>query len=179
MKNNEEVFQTTTNFKAIIYKILDYKKYFVFSVILFLFIAFLFNKFSPNTYKNQTSILINQEKENPLLSSENLLKGINALGGNTNNIENEVGALKSFNLINQTLTSLGLEISYFAEENAFFSRTKQGSKLNVSRELYKDAPFQVLIDKSQAQPLYLKFYITFLPGEKFRIQAEGKEVLLC
>lgn len=177
MKNNEEVFQTTTNFKAIIYKILDYKKLFVFSAILFLFIAFLYNKFSPNTYKNQTSILINEENENPLLSSENLLKGINALGGNTN-IENEVGALKSFSLINQTLTSLGLEISYYAEENAFFSGTKPGSRFNVSRELYKETPFQVLIDKSQTQPLYLKFYITFLPENKFRLQAEGKEVLL-
>ncbi len=177
MKSNEDIFQSTTNYKALIYKFLDNKGYIFTSVLIFLIAAFLFNKFSPSTYKNKTSLLINEQTENPLLSSDEMLRGLNSLKNNKN-IENEIGSLKSFNLINQTLMDLGLEISYFSEENAFFGNTSQGSFLNTSKEFYKEAPYQVLMDKSQTQPLYMKFYVTFMPDNKFRLQAEGKDVIL-
>jgi capsular exopolysaccharide synthesis family protein len=177
MKQTEDIFQTSTNFKNIFYNFIDYKRYFIFSVIIFLIVAFFYNKFSPNTYKNSTSVLINDNQENPLLSSDNILKGIGMIGGNKN-IENEMGALRSFNLINKTLMDLGLEISYFSEENAFFDKTRPGSFLNTSKEYYKETPFYVLMDKSQVQPLYLNFYITVLPDNKFRLQADGEYLML-
>lgn len=177
MKNNEEIFQTSTNFKKIIERLLDNKIYFFISIILFLIAAFIYNKFAPYSYNNSTSVLVNEKSENPLLSSDDILQGLGMIGGNKN-IENEMGALRSFQLINQTITELGFEVGYFAEENVFFDKTKKGSLLNATREYYKQAPFQVLLDKSVAQPLYLKFFITFLPDNKFRLQAEGKEVSL-
>lgn len=177
MKNNEEIFQTPTNFKVILEKVIDNKKYFFISVFIFLLAAYIYNKFAPISYKNKTAILINENKENPLLSSDDILNGLGMIGS-SKNIENEMGALKSFFLINQTLMELGLEISYFSEENTFFNNTTKGSILNVSREYYKEAPYQVLLDKSVDQPLYLKFYITFLPDNKFRLQAEGEKILL-
>lgn len=177
MKNNEDIFQSTTNYKSLIYKILDNKSYFFISAILFLVAAFFFNKFSPDIYKNKTSLLINEKSENSLLSSEEFLQSLNTTG-NKKNIENEIGSLKSFSLINKTLMDLGLEISYFSEQNAFFGNTTPGSFLNIAKEYYKETPFNVLLDKSQTQPLYLKFYITFLPDNKFRLQAEGKDVIL-
>jgi capsular exopolysaccharide synthesis family protein len=177
MKNNGDLFPTTTNFKKILERLADNKKYFFITIIVFLIAAFIYNKFAENRYQNQTTVLINEDKENPLLSSDDILKGLSMMGGNKN-IENEIGALKSYNLVNQTISDLGFEVSYFAEENVLFENTSKGSFLNVTREYYKEAPFQVLIDKSVAQPLYLKFYITFLPDNKFRLQAEGKDIAL-
>jgi len=177
MKQNDDLFQNSTNYKAIVEKIIDNKKYFILSVFLFLLGAFIYNKFGERVYENKTAILINDNKDNQFLSSQNLMQGLATLGGNKN-IENEVGALKSFNLINKTILDLGLEVTYFAEENVFFNKTSQGSILNVSREYYKEVPFQVLIDKSVPQPLYLKFYITLLPDNKFRLQASGENLML-
>lgn len=178
MKSNEEVFQTNTNFKILLYRILDNKRYFILSIVVFVLAAFIYNKFSPNTYQNRTSVLINDNQENPLLSSDEILKGVNMLGGGNKNIENEIGSLRSFSLINKTINDLGLEISYFTEENAFFSTTRPGSLLNTSKEYYRESPFQVLIDKSQTQPLYLKFYISLLPDNRIRVQAEGEGIML-
>lgn len=177
MKNNGDLFPTTTNFKKILERLADNKKYFFISIIIFLLGAYIYNKFAENEFQNQTSVVINEEKENPLLISDDILQGVGMLGGNKN-IENEIGALKSYDLVNRTITDLGFDVSYYSEENAFFTGTSKGSFLNVAREIYKEAPFQVLVDKSAAQPLDVKFYLTFLPDNKFRIEASGKDVLL-
>ncbi|NJO67976.1 MAG: hypothetical protein HC830_00680 [Bacteroidetes bacterium] len=177
MKQNDEIFQNSTNYKVIIEKLYDNKRYFIISALIFLIAAFIYNKFADKVYENTTAVLVNENTENQLLSSKDIMQGLSALGGNKN-IENEVGALKSFNLINKTVQDLGFEISYYAEQNVFFSGTNKGSFLNASSEYYKEMPFQVLIDKSVTQPLYLNYYITFLPDNKFRLEAEGENVMM-
>jgi tyrosine-protein kinase Etk/Wzc len=176
MKSNDELFSSSTNYKAIIDRILDSKKAIFFTVLLFLIAAFIVNKYTPKVYSNISSILVLQEQGNQLLSND-VLKGLNLMGSKAN-IDNEVGALKSFELINKTISDLGLETSYFAEENPFFENTKKGSFLNITKEYYKEVPFTVLLDKSVFQPLYLEFYITFIDEHKFRLQADGEDITL-
>jgi tyrosine-protein kinase Etk/Wzc len=176
MKSNEEIFNSSTNYKAIFDRILDNKKTIFFTVLVLLIGAFIVNKYTPKVYKNKASVLVLQEQGNQLLSND-VLKGLNLMG-NKANIDNEVGALKSFELINKTINDLGLEISYFAEENPFFENTKRGSFFNISKEYYKEVPFTVLLDKSVYQPLYVKFYITFIDDRKFRLQANGENITL-
>lgn len=176
MKSNDEIFNSSTNYKAIFDRILEHKKVFFFTVLILLLAAFIANKYTPKVYKNRASILVLQEQGNQLLSND-VLKGLNLMG-NKANIDNEVGALKSFELINKTINDLGLEISYFAEENPFFENTKKGSFFNISKEYYREVPFTVLLDKSVFQPLYVKFYITFIDDRKFRLQADGENITL-
>ena len=63
MGKTEELFQKQVDYKALILKLFRYKKVFIFSALIALIIAFVFNKFSTPVYTNQTTMLLAQDKQ--------------------------------------------------------------------------------------------------------------------
>jgi len=137
-------------------------KLFVFSLIVFLGLAFSVNYYSVPVYQISSSILIKEDlnqnggKMNDFLNS--------SLFGKNQNFENELWVIKSFPVIEQTVKNLDLVVTYYKEEKF------------QTVDAYKDVPFKVLYSKNHVQPLNVLFHITFLKGGSFQIKAEGEDV---
>ena len=154
--------------KKIALKYLNNWYWFIVSVALMLFIAFLYNRYSPTIYNISTSILIESKKqESPLtgtsFSDDNVFQGFGAMGVDRN-INNQMVILKSRPLINRTLSELEYEISYYS-----VGRIKKV-------ERYNEAPFIVHWDVSHPQVIGVEFSLQFLDNGKIQITADDENV---
>ena len=174
MEASEEIFQQKTDFKEIIIKILRYKYYFVFTVVIALAIAFVFNKYSDRKYANNTSLLISEEQRNSFMSSNDVMQGFGLFAG-IENVENELAILRSFSVINQTIQELNLEVTYMSEKKLF---PFDFLPFKTYTDLYYNSPIHVILDQTHIQPVSLRFYIDVLNDSTFRLRTSGEEVPL-
>ncbi|MCD4736213.1 MAG: hypothetical protein K8R53_09235, partial [Bacteroidales bacterium] len=157
-RQQEESF----DFRAIFLKLYRYWYFFIITIFIALLIAFLFNKYTKSVYEVSATILIKNDRSG--VDSQTLIGfGFN---NNSQNISNEVGILKSFSIVNKAVRALNLRVSYFLEENF------------ITKELYKNSPFTIDIDTFQLQPVNLKFKITILSEQKYKLEAEGTSINL-
>jgi tyrosine-protein kinase Etk/Wzc len=96
----------------------------------------LVNKLSTPIYKIESSVLIKDE-ESGMLGADLFEQA--GLSMPKNNVENEMGILKSYSLISETLHTLNFDVSYF----------KDGFITNP--EIYPDAPILVEVDWKHPQ----------------------------
>lgn len=122
--------------------------------------AFLFNRYATNIYSVQSSVLI--EDEEPSLGMDLFESAGFGLQGK-NNIENEIGILKSFSLAEETISELNLNVQYFGEG---FITTNQ---------LYDKLPIIVSVDWKQPQWVGGMFRIEVLDENSFELQIENDE----
>ena len=155
--NNEE----TVDFKLLIKKYTAYWYYFILSISVCLFIAFLYNRYIRPTYIVSTTIEI-RDDNNTQLGVENILEGMEMFSVKTN-IENEKAVLKSFTLSERTITELGLQLSFF----------KHGSVQTVNQ--YKVNPYNVIFDTSHLQLANVDMYIDILNDEEFKLKIDCKD----
>lgn len=174
MKNSSEILQQKTDYKELFYKLYRHKRWFILSVIVFLLAAFIFNKVTKDTYSNTTTLLLQEQEKNNFLTSDNIMQGFGLFGGNQN-IENEIGILQSFTLINDAITQLNLETTYY-QEDYIFGNLMPFNFLKEDNEIYKDNPIKISIDKSSLQPIDLKIYFKILDSKKVKIEAYGTEI---
>ncbi|GAB1404975.1 tyrosine-protein kinase domain-containing protein [Lentimicrobium sp.] len=176
MDKTEEIFQQKTNYKDLIFKMWRYKWWFVLTTIVFVGGAYLFNKLSTARYRNQTTLLLKESERNNFLSSQNVMQGF-GLFSNNDNIENELGILTSYSLINEVVNKLNMEIAFFKEEYRFGGIIKKDFLLETQEE-YLYQPLRISINKSIPQAIDVKIYYTILNENEFMLEAIGKEVLI-
>ncbi|MDD3743598.1 MAG: Wzz/FepE/Etk N-terminal domain-containing protein, partial [Lentimicrobiaceae bacterium] len=174
MDKTEEIFQQKTNYKDLIFKMWRYKWWFVLTTIVFVGGAYLFNKLSTARYRNQTTLLLKESERNNFLSSQNVMQGF-GLFSNNDNIENELGILTSYSLINEVVNKLNMEIAFFKEEYRFGGIIKKDFLLETQEE-YLYQPLRISINKSIPQAIDVKIYYTILNENEFMLEAIGKEV---
>lgn len=92
-------------------------------------------RYATKVFEANASIII-VEKEDALGSMSSLLKDFGQMGTGKANIDNQIGVLQSYTLINKTLHNVDYRISYF----------NHGRIHDV--EIYKDSPFYVDLDTS-------------------------------
>lgn len=163
MSLNDEVY-----LKKIALKYIHNWYWFVLSLLIFGFLAFIYNRSLPTVYSLGTSILIESNKqESPMsgsgFSDENVFQGFGAMGVDRN-INNQMVILKSRPLIDKTLNELNFEVSYFS-----VGRIKKVERFNES-------PFTVIWDANHSQVIDVEFSLEFLPDGKIRIQADAENV---
>ena len=154
--------------KRFLLKVLSIKYFYLGCFILFVTIAFLYNKYSTRVYQVNASISPVQNNTSTLLSSNELFRSIGTLQTDKN-IENEINNLKSFALVNATISKMNLEVSYFLGKSGLFKQTT---------ELYGNLPFLVNIDKSHPQPIEAKFFIKILSDSTYRLTASQDKATL-
>ncbi len=174
MKKSEEIFQQKTDYKDLIFKLWRFKFWFIVSIAFFLVAAYLFNKLSTVVYSNQTTLLLKESERNNFLSSQDMMQGFGLFGSNQN-IENELGVLSSYTLINDAVSQLNLETSFYNEEYIFGKQLKFHF-LKTIEESYNNKVLQVSINKSELQPIDLPIYFTILNKDEIKIEAYGKNV---
>ncbi len=101
--------------KRLLFKYLQYWRWFVIGVAAALVLAFLFNRYATNVYQTDAEIKILKEKENGIDLSG--LDGAASLFSNRDvNLENEIEVLKSRRLLDSVVHSLKLNTTYLKEE---------------------------------------------------------------
>jgi capsular exopolysaccharide synthesis family protein len=140
-------------------------KLFIFCLIVVLGLAFLINKFSVQVFKISASILIkeNSNTNNSASTGKDFMNS--SLFTDNKNFQNELWVIKSTPVIERAIRNLDLFVTYY---------TKVGFRYIDS---YKDTPFKVTYVPDHPQPLNVRFRITLINDNNFKIEAKGKNVL--
>lgn len=139
--------------------------WFVAGVLICLFVAFLYLRYSTPVYNTVATIIIKDEESKALPGGLSEFADMGMLGGmSTSSIENEIGILKSKRLLTNVGKKLQLHVQVYGE----------GEVLTV--ELYEDRPFNVQIleyNEEKLVGLELEpFHVDILNAEKYLISNE-------
>src|SRR6478736_1786076 len=152
------------NIKALVQKLGSKWYYFVITLILVLPLAYLYNEYADRVYQIRASILLNGEVKNGI-DNEKFLKGMELFTSHTA-IEDEIGILKSYQLVERTIRRLDFGVSYYEKKNF---KTYE----NYDNDEY---PFVVELDSTVNQAINVPVYIQRTSAENYRVQVSGKEV---
>lgn len=123
-----------------------------------LFLGFLLFKYTPQSYKVQSRLLI------PIV--DNSINGIRPFNSQAYQkelkTENQIGILQSFTLYKEALENLNWQVSFFKKEG-----------LNLI-ELYGNEPFEVKIPDNAKNLKSVKLLITALNDKEFKISADDQ-----
>ena len=156
---NEQVI----NLKFIFQKVYQHKLFFIASIILCSLLAFIYIKLATPKYEVSTSILIDTKGSNRALGDSQYVGGGVSLIEMEKNLYNEIGIIKSFSLIEQTVNDLDFDISYYAEN--WFKK----------KEYYDYYPFKVALTNNKPQLYGIPFEVTILSANKYRLSIEGDD----
>src|SRR5208283_3480675 len=153
--------QQSIDYKEIFFKLFRYWYVFILMLILALLIAFFFNKYSRKIYEVSTTVLVKDQSEKTIDPQDMLGFGF---GIRNKNVQNEIGILASHNMVYSTVSKIGFEVSYSSEENF------------ITSDLYSKSPFLVELDRNYPQPLNLRFDMTILSKDQYRLDVKEANV---
>ena len=153
LENISDSSEEKIDIKALIIKFTGYWYYFLISVLICLFLAFLYNRYNRNIYKVYTYILIEDEKN----QADEVFELEDMFGSNAN-LENQKAILKSHTLAKKTIEKMDIQISYF----------QHGKITKVN--LYNKSPFYVYFDENYNQLSGVEFFINFKNKEEFELE---------
>lgn len=151
------------DFKKLFFQILSNWYWFAISLFATLFVAYLVNRYSEQTF-TVSSTLIVRDDERGLTGQENLLRGLNIIR-NTKSIQNEIGILTTYSLAQRAILELGddFEVSYIAVGRRGIKESK----------LYKSCPFRVIMDDSLRIPVGLPIFVTIESKDHYFLEIDG------
>lgn len=175
MRETEEIFHQKTDYKKIILNLLKYKYYFVFFSVTFLIVSYIMGKYTQPEYSNFATILIAEEQKNSFMNSGDIMSGGFGLFSGIKNVENELSILSSYEVINEVVDRMNLEVSYGIEKDVIpidiFNYT-------LDEELYKNSPIQVVFDQTHIQPIWVNFYVQIINDSTYKLECEAEGVSL-
>ncbi|WP_276168413.1 polysaccharide biosynthesis tyrosine autokinase [Zobellia alginiliquefaciens] len=163
-KNNQVNAQQEINLKLFFRKIYKNKMFFMASIGLFVLLALIYIAVATPIYEVSTSVLIDSKGRNRVLGDSEYVEGGVSLIEMEKNLYNEIGILKSFSLIRQTIEDLSFDVSYYTK-----------SFLSSEEEKYGYFPFEVFLDRSKPQLYGVPFEIELLSDDSYRLNIEGDE----
>lgn len=145
--------------KVILFNYLKYWPFIAICTVVCVLAAFLFNKYAKPVYMVQSSVIVTEEPQ--ALGSE-IFDAVGMMPIK-NNVENEIGILKSYTLAEEAITELGLDVFYFTDD------------LLMSSQIHAGVPVEVEVDWSQRQLVKGKFLIEVLDSQTFSFMPEGDD----
>lgn len=159
--NNKDLNEEKIDIKGIFMSYTTYWYFFVLSILFFIFLGFLINRYTVPEYSVSSTLLI-RDDSNTQLGAENILEGLELFSGKKN-LKNEIVILKSYSVTEQIVEELNLGISYF----------KKG--FIISNELFKNSPFIVSIDSTKLQVTGAKYEVDFINSESFKLKLKAND----
>ena len=159
--NDKDLNDEKIDIKRIFFSYTTYWYFFLLSVLFFIFLGFLINRYTVPEYSVSSTLLI-RDDSNTQLGAENILEGLELFSGKKN-LKNEIVILKSYSVTEQIVEELNLGISYF----------KKG--FIISNELFKNSPFIVSVDSTKLQVTGTKYEIDFVNAESFILRLKTND----
>jgi len=156
-KNAHHNAQQEVNLRLFFQRIYNHKWFFILSICSFVAIALIYILFATPKYEVSTSILIDPSKNSRVLGESKYVEGGVSLIEMEKNLYNEIGIIKSFSLISQTVEDLGFNISYYAENWI------------KNREYYEYYPYKVTLLNNEAQLFDVPFEVEILDNDGYRL----------
>ncbi|TDE04777.1 GumC family protein [Flavobacterium sandaracinum] len=125
-ENAEQDFQI----RAVIDQYASHWKWFVIGVLISLFGAYVYLRYTVPQYRAATTILVKDEKKGGLSSELSAFADM-GIGGGKSNLDNEIEILKSRTLVESTVRKMNLNIAFVVEGKV------------LSTNLYKNAPILI------------------------------------
>ncbi|MGF7042572.1 GumC family protein [Mucilaginibacter lappiensis] len=135
------------NFKSILLQFKTYWYLFAISLVLCIGLAYVYNTYATKQYLISSSLLLQQEPNNPDASSTYANGGVSSVLNINELIKNEGDVLRSRNLIKEVVQNLHLNIKLFL--NSGF----------LASEIYSAAPFNVEILHTKVDSLRRREYV--------------------
>lgn len=132
--NEKQTQSGSDQIRRYLYLTLQYWYLFIIAIIISIILYFVLNKYAYTNYEVHTIILVNSQQSNPELVAGGLVLE------NRNNLDNEIGKLKSYDLIYKAVEKVGFRVFYFQDNN-----------FGYDPELYGNSPFIVVEDTSKTQ----------------------------
>ncbi len=121
------------NIKQIFRKLLSKWYYFLIALMITLPLGYLYIKVAPKQYVVKASMLLKSETQNGMGDADDFMKGMNLYTSQTG-LEDEIGILKSYTMVDRAMRDLDFAIQYYVSKNF------------VTEERYGDSPFTIEID---------------------------------
>ena len=147
--------------RLVVKKIVSKWYYFVIAGLIILPLAYSYVILSDNLYQIRASILLGSEM-NGGIRSDKFLKGMELLTSNTE-IEDEIGILKSYNMVGSAIRQLDFGIAYFTKEN-----------LKTTERYGADRPFMVELDSTVDQIVNVPIFIQRTSDSTFIVKASAE-----
>lgn len=145
------------NLNVFLQKVLKHKMLYLISIGAALLLAVLYILSATPQYEIATSILIDPSGSNRALGESQYVDGGVGLIEMEKNLYNEIGIIRSFSLINETVKDLGLDITYYDGRGI------------LKDELYGNCPFVVRLDRDKPQLFGITFEVKILSDQKFQL----------
>ena len=158
INHNQEV-----NLKLFFKKVSKHKIPFLLSIFSMLLLAMAYIFMAAPQYQASTSVLIDATGRNRVLGDNKYVEGGVSLIEMEKNLYNEIGIIRSYSLIRQTVQDLNFDVKYYA-----------GNWLK-KREHYAYFPFKVTLTRPHAQLYNIPFKVEILSGDKYHISMEADD----
>ena len=149
-------------------KLHRYRKFFFISISFFVILALGVIFLSTPKYEVSTSLIIDATEETRKLGESQFIEGGVDLIKSEKNLFNEVAILTSYNLLKETVTQLGIDVTYHTPKELFNS-----IDLPWNEEQYGYFPFKVVLDRTKSQLQGLEFTVIPLENDQFELLVEG------
>lgn len=150
------------NIKKVLRKLLSRWYFFLIALLITIPLAFVYTELSPKKYLVKAALLLKSDAQTGM-ESEPLLKGM-SLYSNPTGVEDEIGILKSYSMVESAIRELDFGIGYFTRKNF------------VTEERYRDAPFTIVIDSVVNQIVDLPIFIELVSSTRYKVRVSGKRV---
>lgn len=129
--------ESNINLAELLHKMLAKWHWFAIAIVVAMVAAFIITKYSVPQYEATATLLIKDNEG--LMGQMNMLN--NVIGNRSQvNFQNEIGTIQSMTMVKRTVKALGFYTTYYCKENFRYV------------DIYKDAPFEVVVDLYQSQP---------------------------
>ena len=164
MKNTKSFEESNVEFyKKLVKKFIKNWYLFVISLTIALFIGQFIYKSTPPVFKNSLIMLMSNENNNNFQGSGDLMQF--EMFDIQSSIDDELGIIRSFPIINKTIRQLDLAVSYYVGEGL------------IIKDIYKSNPFVVIAEPNIAVPVDLLFNVQVLSNNKFRLSAKSQDYI--
>ncbi len=166
-KHYLQIEEETFDFKKIFFQVLANWYWFVLSVFVGMFIAYLVNRYSEPVYSINATILIeNADGRRYGPGVQMLMREMN-LNTTSKRIENEIGILKSYSIAYKTIQELkDFHITYVSVGRREIKETK----------LYNRSPFVVEFDTISEIPYGVPFFVTFSKTDEYVLETAINQI---
>lgn len=169
MKNVPE--EEFVDIKRIISALTEKWYYFVISVPICLLLAIVYLKTAPDVYQVRATLqLKDQSLSDKGVGQEKFINGLELLSGDSE-LEDEIGVLSSYSMVESTIEQLGTDISYFQYPDLPFIGEL------MEEEIYQTG-FRVNPDPDLLQIVGVPVHISFPDAQHYAVEAEADEATL-